>query len=132
MSTVTAQDPAPVDFRVAPERPGIAGGGLSPLWFGILGPPFLVLLNLELSYAITPWVCRTGDHFLMHICTGILLLGVLFAGLTPARRLHRDWIEDTVISRPGFMAMIGVLLSALGAVVIVAQWLPMFYLSTCQ
>ena len=132
MSTVTTRNPTPLDLRLAPERPGIAMGGISLLWFGILGPPLLMLLNLELSYAITPWVCHTGDHFLMHASTGILLLGVLFAGLGPARQLRHDWLEDTVISRPGFMAMLGVLESALFAGVILAQWLPTLYLSTCQ
>lgn len=132
MSVVTAQEGTPLDLRRARERPGVVAGGASLLWFGILGPPFLMLLNLELSYAITPWVCRTSDHFLMHASTGILLLGVLFAGLAPARRLRRDWMEDTVISRPGFMAMLGVLASALFAVVILAQWLPSAFLSVCQ
>ena len=132
MSTVTSQDQAPVDFRVASERPGIAAGGLTPLWFGILGPLVFVLLNLELSYALTPWVCRTGDHFLHARLNGYPPARRAVRGVGPARRLHRDWLEDTVISRPGFMAMLGMLLSALGAVVILAQWLPMFYLSTCQ
>jgi hypothetical protein len=132
MSTVTSQDQAPVDYRVASERPGIAGGGLSPLWFGIIGPLVFVLLNLEVRYALTAWMCRTGDHFLLQAATGILLLGTLLAGVGPARQLHRDWLEDTVLSRPGFMAMLGILLSALGAVVILAQWLPTLYLSTCQ
>jgi hypothetical protein len=132
MSTVTTHDSTPLDLRRAPERAGVDAGDISLLWFGILGPPILMLLNLELSYAITPWVCKTGDHFLAHATTGVLLLGVVFAALAPARRLRHDWLEDTVISRPGFMAMLGVLESALFAAVILAQWLPSLYLSTCQ
>jgi hypothetical protein len=37
-----------------------------------------------------------------------------------------------VLTRPAFTAMLGVLLSALGAVVIIAQWMPNLYLWTCQ
>jgi len=41
-------------------------------------------------------------------------------------------LEDAVFTRPAYMAMLGVLLSALGGTVIVAQWLPNFFLSACQ
>jgi hypothetical protein len=47
-------------------------------------------------------------------------------------RLRRNWHEDTVLSRPGFMAMLGLLESALFTTVIVAQWMPHAFLSPCQ
>lgn len=132
MSVVTTQDSPPLDLRRAPERPGATHQRALALWFGLLGPSFLVLLNLEISYALTPWACRTGDHFIMIFATALFLVVDLIAGAGAARHLRRDWLEDTVLTRPAFTAMIGVLLSALGAVVIIAQWMPNLYLSTCQ
>ncbi|HMI57625.1 MAG TPA: hypothetical protein VK511_06235 [Gemmatimonadaceae bacterium] len=132
MSVVVTQDSPPLDLRLATERPSATDQGALALWFGLLGPSFLVLLNLEIGYALTPWACRTGDHFIMIGATALIFVVDLLAGLGAARHLQRDWIEDTVLTRPAFTAMLGVLLSALGAVVIIAQWMPTFYLRTCQ
>jgi uncharacterized membrane protein YidH (DUF202 family) len=132
MNVVTAHDSPPLDLRRAPERPEAVDGGARSLWLGLLAPLLLALLNLEISYALTPWACRTGDHVLMNVSTAIILAADVIAGLGAARHLRRNWLEDTVLTRPAFMAMLGVLLSALGATVIVAQWLPNAFLSVCQ
>jgi hypothetical protein len=132
MSVVTTQDSPPLDRRRTAERPEAVDGGARALWFGLLAPPFLALLNLEISYALTPWACRTGDHFIMNVSTAIILAADVIAGFGAARHLRRNWLEDTVLTWPAFMAMLGVLLSALSATVIIAQWLPIAFLSTCQ
>lgn len=129
---IVTQDSAPLDLRRAPERPATTRSNMPALWLGLLGPSFLVLLNLEISYALTPWACRTSDHSIMIIATALFLVADLLAGVGAARHLRRDWMEDTVLTRPAFTAMLGILLSALGAVVIIAQWMPNLYLSTCQ
>jgi hypothetical protein len=131
-SVVIQADPAPLDLRPVPEKPGIIGERSGVLWYGILGPPLLTLLNLELSYSFTPLACRAGSTLAMHLSTAILLALVIMAGVGAALRLRSNWIEDTVLSRPGFMAILGVLESALFTVVIIAQWLPNAYLSVCQ
>jgi uncharacterized membrane protein YidH (DUF202 family) len=132
MSDVVTQESPPLDLRRAPERPGATDQRALALWFGLLGPSFLVLLNLEISYALTPWACRTGDHIIMTGATALILVADLIAGLGASRHLRRDWLEDTVLTRPAFTAMLGVLLSALGAVVIIAQWMPDLFLWSCQ
>lgn len=132
MSVVVAQDSPPLDLRRAPERPSAASQRAPALWVGLLGPSFLVLLNLEVSYAVTPLACRSGAHWVMIALTAAIFAVDVLAGIGAARHLRRDWLEDTVLTRPPYTAMLGVLLSALGAVVIIAQWLPNFFLSTCQ
>jgi hypothetical protein len=131
-SVVIQTDPAPPDARPAPEHPSISDKGSGVLWYGILGPPLLTLLNLEVSYALTPVACRAGSTLALHLSTAILLALVIMAGVGAAMRLRKNWLEDTVLSRPGFMAMLGVLESALFTVLIIAQWLPNAYLSACQ
>jgi hypothetical protein len=122
----------PLDARAVAEKPSILDEGEGVLWYAILGTPLLVLTNLELSYALAPVACRAGSTLLMNALTAILLALVILAGVAAAMRLHRNWHEDTVLSRPGFMAMLGLLESALFTTIIVAQWMPHAFLSPCQ
>jgi hypothetical protein len=131
-TVVIQTDPAPPDVRPVPEKPGIVDEGSGLLFYGVLGPPLLTLLNLELSYALAPVACKAGSTLAMHISTAIILALVVLAGMGAAMRLRRNWIEDTVLSRPGFMAMLGILESTLFTAVIIAQWLPHAFLSACQ
>ena len=128
---VERQDAPAADARPARERPD-ATGGAGILWFGILAPPLLMLLNLELSYMMTPWACRTGHTGVMHAVVACLLAVDVAAGIGAARRLRADWKDDAVVSRPGFMAMLGVLESSFFAAVLIAQWLPHLFLGACQ
>ena len=129
---VLKTDPDPLDVRPVPEKPSILDEGAGVLWYAIIGTPLLALLNLQLSYSLTPLACRAGSLFAMNLSTAILLALVVIAGVGAAMKLRRNWIEDTVLSRPGFMAMLGILESALFTTVIIAQWLPDAYLSACQ
>jgi hypothetical protein len=131
-TVVIQTDPAPLDVRSVPERPSVVDEGSGMLFYGMLGPPLLTLLNLELSYALAPVACKTGSALAMHISTAIILALVIVAGIGAAMRLKRNWIENTVLSRPGFMAMLGILESTLFSAVIIAQWLPHAFLSACQ
>jgi hypothetical protein len=131
-SVVLQVDPAPLDVRPVPEKPSIVDEGSGVLFYGMLGPPVLTLLNLELSYALTPVACRAGSALAMHLSTAIILALVIVAGVGAAMRLRRNWLEETVLSRPGFMAMLGILESVLFSAVIIAQWLPHAFLSACQ
>jgi hypothetical protein len=131
-TVVIHTDPVPPDVRPVSEKPSILDEGEGVLFYGMLGPPLLTLLNLEVSYALTPVACRAGTALALHISTAILLALVIAAGIGAATRLRRNWIEDTVLSRTGFMAMLGILESTLFSVVIIAQWLPHAFLSACQ
>src|ERR1700712_2394011 len=128
---IVATDTPPLDIRPGSERPD-ADTASALLLFGVLGPPLLALLNLQLSYMMTPWACRTGNHVAMQIVTACIFVAVLLTGTGAALHFRRRWLEDTVISRPGFMAGLGMLESALLATVIAAQWLPNAFLSVCQ
>jgi len=131
-AVVIQTDPEPIDSRPVAEKPSILDEGAGVLWYAILGAPLLTLTNLELSYALTPVACRAGSQFGMNIMTAVLLALVIVAGVAAATRLRRNWQEDTVLSRPSFMAILGILESALFSAVIIAQWMPHAYLSACQ
>jgi hypothetical protein len=110
---------------------------LRALWAGFLLAPTAFLLNLELAYALVPTACSSQNRLLVHMvhlgCLLIALTGGFFA-----RRLWRScgetWPgeEGGRVSRSRFMAGIGLLLSALFVLVIVAQWIPSLVLNPCQ
>ena len=129
---VIQHDPDPLDVRAVSEKPSIVDEGIGMLWYAVIGTPLLTLLNLQLSYSLTPVACRAGSELAMHVLTAILLALVIVAGVGCALRLRSNWKEDTVLSRPGFMAILGILESVLFTTVIIAQWLPHAYLSPCQ
>jgi hypothetical protein len=131
-AVVIQTDPDPIDSRPVAEKPSILDEGAGVLWYAILGAPLLTLLNLELSYALTSVACRAGSQLGMNVMTAILLVLVVAAGVAAASRLRRIWQEDTVLSRPSFMAFLGILESTLFSAVIIAQWMPHAYLSACQ
>jgi|GEM_PF-2342103 hypothetical protein len=132
-SIILHTDPDPIDSRPVAEKPSILDEGEGVLWFAILGAPLLTLANLELSYALTSVACRAGSQTGMNVITAVLLLLVIVAGVAAATRLRRNWLdEDTVLSRPSFMAFLGILESTLFSIVIIAQWMPHAYLSACQ
>lgn len=132
MTVVTKRDPPSLDLRRTFERPVVVISHTPKLWRGVLAPPFLALLNLGQSCALTPWSHRTGDHVLVSASTAVSLAAIAYTGRGTARELKRSWAEDAVTSRAGLMAVLGAFESVLFAAVIVAQWLPNAYLSTCQ
>ena len=107
------------------------------LWAGLLLAPTAFLLNLELAYAVVPHACSSQNRLPVHlvhlVCLAIALVGGAFA-LRSWRYCGETWPgeEGGPVSRSRFMAGLGLLLSVLFALVIVAQWIPSFVLSPCQ
>jgi len=110
---------------------------IAALWTGLLLAPAAFLLNLELGYALVPRSCERNDALLLHATQAVCLLLAVIGGLV-ARQVWRaagaEWpdAEGGAGGRTRFMAGVGLLLSALFALVIAAQWIPGFVLSPCQ
>jgi hypothetical protein len=117
-------------------QPEPRGGGAS-LWAGVIGAPLVWAADLQVRYAIVPWVCRTGHHGALHA------LSVLFLAMAAAAVFlcWRDWraagtvvpagADDGVVTRVRFLAALGLLTSTLFFVVIVAEALPNFFIDPC-
>ena len=107
------------------------------LWFGILAGPLAFLLSLQISYMLVQPVCVTTYHLILHLVpVGALLLtasGGVSAWWSWQRTGHAASSKaEVVLPRSRFMASVGLLISVLFLVVIVAQWLPNFILTPCQ
>jgi hypothetical protein len=110
---------------------------LRALWTGLLLAPAAFLLNLEVAYALVPAACSARTRLLIHVVHAACLLLAL-VGTLAAWRMWRVTGETWPggaggrLSRSRFMSGLGVFLSLLFVLVILAQWIPSFMLSPCQ
>ena len=111
--------------------------GLLSLTLGVVAGPIAMLANEELIYVTNMWACGTGKQLAMHVVPLICLAVALGAGVLA----WRDWVrvgrgvEDeaaTVDSRSRFLALTGMAVSALSALIILAQWLAIFVFAACM
>jgi hypothetical protein len=113
------------------------GTGLLALWLGLLAAPLAWLVNLLLSYTLVLWACSTGRQYTLHLVTLAMLLLAAAGGFMAWRawrRAGRTWHDEAggVLPRSRFMAALGVLLSSLFFLAILAQGIPSFVLSACE
>ena len=106
-------------------------------WIVNLGPPLLVLVDLEAGYMLVSRNCLQDDPLPNHLVHAALLAGtllLLFRAWTLRREAGAEWPgkEADLLTRSRFMAALGILIGGLSALVIAAQWIPLFFLHPCQ
>lgn len=109
--------------------------GALVLWSVVLGPPILLLANLQLAYMMVPWACVRGVRWPLHIVPPVMLLlaaGVAMLAWRVWRRAGEDDHGASPAARTRFMATVGLLGVALFTLAILAQWIPIFVLGPCQ
>ena len=106
---------------------------------GMLLPPVATLAGMQVGYAVIDATCRTGrlDVPAVHVVRFVTLLVILGAGYVA----WREW-QSVGVEHPGdggnrgtrtrLTAWIGVFSAGLFSLVVIAQWLPAFFLSPCQ
>ncbi|HEV2765220.1 MAG TPA: hypothetical protein VGV38_19715 [Pyrinomonadaceae bacterium] len=107
------------------------------LWAGVLAAPLAMLVELQVNYALVPWACHTNRVWPVHLTALIALALTVGGGLLSWRNFRRageKWEDDGagVLPRSRLMASLGVLISALIALVVLAQWLAVFFYNPCQ
>ena len=111
--------------------------GTLGLWFGILAGPLAWTVHLLLSYALLSLACSTGLGWILHAVTLLTAALTGWAGLVA----HRAWQRHRADPRDGvrgprsgwrrFMALAGVVMSALFFAAILLEGLPVAILSPC-
>lgn len=107
------------------------------LWIGVLLPPIVFLIDLEVAYALVPTACSTRSRLPVHLVHLACLLLVLFGWATAWRcwkATGATWPagEGGPLGSSRLLAGIGMLLSGFVALVIMAMWIPSFILDPCQ
>lgn len=111
--------------------------GLAMLIAGFLLPPFAWLLDLQVSYAMLKWTCEHDRRALILLMPlGSLALVALGAGLswTCWRDLRGRAQGDggRMEDRSYFLALAGLAMSAVFALLILTSITPRYLLSPCE
>ena len=107
------------------------------LWVGVLAGPLAFLLQLQINYALVPWACTTGRTFVLHLVSCVALLMVSITAVIAWRirgRIKREKRDESAssVSRPQFMAEMGLSTSILFLLIIIAQEIPNIVMHPCQ
>jgi hypothetical protein len=113
------------------------GAGPLTLWACVLAGPLAALTQLQANYALVLWACGSGQTWALHLVSLLALVVAAGAGLLAWRNWRRAgalWEDDGagVLPRSRFMSVVGMLVSAHSALVVVAQWIAVFVFSPCQ
>jgi hypothetical protein len=105
------------------------------IWVGLLGAPTIWLFNLLTSYLLVLYVCKGGPHFTLQLVPLIYLS--LAGGIVILSWLNHKSIplandnDDAMVRARRFLTNVGVLISVLFFLVILAQTIPTFIYDPC-
>ena len=110
--------------------------GLLALWGGVLIAPAAYFLQLCVAYGLVYWVCRSGSSFVITLVTLLALALCVFGGFLAWRswqKVGAEYSDDKgdAVNRTRFMAVGGLVLSALFFVSILAQEIPNWIVEAC-
>ena len=111
--------------------------GIVLLWVAVLAGPIAWFLHQQVGYGMATFACSRGGEVGLHVATGIALLVTAVSAIIAWRswgRLGREWTTHGggTVARSRFLALGGFLFSVYFFLVIVAQWVPIFFLPPCQ
>jgi hypothetical protein len=108
------------------------------LWAGFVLGPVAWALHLQLVYAASQQACEgnlevTSLHVMSALCLAAAIVGVL---LTIWLWRHERFtapsqFDGEYVARRRFMSVEGLMTGTLFSLVIIAQWIAVFYLSPC-
>lgn len=111
--------------------------GLLALWAGVLAGPVAWALSQQVGYLFATLECSYGKR----LAFSPLMLLMLLLAAGGAYLSWRNWQrareersgQDAALKkRSRFMAFAGLLLSGFSLLLIVAEWLPVFFYRQCQ
>ena len=113
------------------------GTRIGALWTANLLGPLAVLSGLEIAYIFADRACVTGDMLPVHLTWLASLLAAALGGWLGWREWQR-WGGNHAAEDAGpggrsrFLSLLGMLLSAMTALVIPALWSAAFVFHPCQ
>ena len=113
-------------------------GGLFALWACVLVGPAVWLVQFQTNYTLVSLTCNHGGKWALHAVSVVALLLTAGAGLL-AWGNWRDVGGDArrnegagVVPRSRFMSVLGLLVSGMFFLVILAQWIASWVFGPCQ
>lgn len=112
--------------------------GLFMQWMGVLAGPVAWGLHMQTNLSLVPWACKNGGLLMLHVVTVLALVVTAFGAFAAWRGWQEGAAEEVEtdggsrISRARFMGALGLLVSAMFFLVIIAQAIPSFMFHPCQ
>jgi hypothetical protein len=106
-------------------------------WVGMFLAPVAFAAHLQISYVLVRWACLRDADVWMHV-VDLAAIALAAAGAWAA---WRTWMaagrahpgeEEGTLPRTRFLGALGLGFSAIITLVLVAQWIGAFFISTCQ
>lgn len=97
------------------------------LWIGVSAGIALWAVHLNGMAALTPYVCHSGNTIWFHA----LSVGTLIPTLLAAIPCWRAWRSEGGLGGVQYLGAVGVLLNAIFALAIIAEWVPVFMIDSC-
>jgi hypothetical protein len=111
-------------------------GGFFGLTLGLILGPVVALVNQAAIYIVNMRACGRDLHQWMHVIPVACLVLVGIAALVAEsnrRGASRDGeSNDVVVSRTYFLAVLGLGISLISAIVIIAQWVSVISFDPCM
>jgi hypothetical protein len=110
--------------------------GLLSLTLGVVLGPLVALANQQATYAVDIWACGHDERLALHIAPGLCLIVVCALGWSAYGNWRtvgvsqNDGMHD-LGARTRFLAMLGIMISAFSAFVVLAQWAAVFVFDPC-
>jgi hypothetical protein len=122
-----------MDERLAPP-PFLLTNGTT--WAGVLGGPLAWFASQQVSYMLVPWACHGGPVIAIHLANLVALALVALAGAFSWREWRRaGHVSDERAPPEGrqrFLGAMGLTLSGLFGLVIIAQTTGAFFFGPCE
>lgn len=110
-------------------------------WVGFFLAPAAFFVHLQVGYVLIPWACTTHQEIWTHIVGGVAVLvaGGGIAAAWAARARSRDAQPNGApddgagaLPRTRFLGDVGVGVSALMALILLAQWIAGYVITACR
>jgi hypothetical protein len=106
------------------------------MWIGLLTAPAAWFLNLEATFALSPLACSVGSKGPLYTFSAAALLLTLVGGFFAWAfwRAYADPLENepAIVARKRAMGVLGLSLSALFFITILAQSIPTVMMAGCE
>jgi hypothetical protein len=111
--------------------------GLLGLWTGVLLPPTVWALQMQINYVLVRKACTQGSSLALYVVSIVALAAAVAAALialTNWRRSGPTWPSGAadLFTRSRFLAVLGLLMSAMFFLVILAQGIATVVFPPCQ
>ena len=105
-------------------------------WFPIVVPPLAVLAQESVNYALVAFECVAQQRLPVHAVSTVALAIALFGALSAWQDLRASGVSGPADSggprsNARFLAFVGVAVSALMALAVIAMWLTTAFIPPC-